>query len=84
MSNGERIIKVDISKANIDVEKIKKVAPQVVDFVRSKGLSPVEGQVLFAGLIESIQATRDALGDDTSCDCENCVAERNADKNQMN
>ena len=53
------------------MDKIRKVAPKVVKLMQDENISPLEGQVLFAGLIESVQKYMDTL-----CDCENCKAER--------
>ena len=67
----ERVVKVDISASDIDMDKILKVAPKVVKLMQDENISPLEGQVLFAGLIESVQKYMD-----TPCDCKNCKAER--------
>ena len=67
----ERVVKVDISASDIDMDKIRKVAPKVVNLMQDENISPLEGQVLFAGLIESVQKYMDI-----PCDCENCKAER--------
>lgn len=81
MSLEEDTIVVAVDPRDIDLEKVKRVAPKVLSLVMGEGLSPVESQVLFSEMIKAIQKTN--LGTEP-CNCPKCTAMRKANKSEMN